>query len=109
MHRFIIQQFTGGRRIGKSLALSLLVVAGILFTSLVATTEKADAQFLFNQFRPSQPILTYSPGTPIPQSSVLGLLTSGGGRWFEFRPEFPNCQIYDFKPSGVAGNLRTLR
>ena len=95
--------------IGKSLLLSLLVIAGILFTSLVATTEKADAQIGFGQVTPPRPILSLSPGVPVAPSRILNLLTSGTGRWFEFRREGPICQIYDFKQSGVAGRLRTSR
>lgn len=108
MHKFIVQQLSRWR-IGKSLILSLLVVAGVLFTSLVATTEKVDAQIAFNQFTPPQPILTQSTGVAVSPSRILNLLTSGAGRWFEFRPELPMCQIYDFKPSGVPGRLRTVR
>jgi hypothetical protein len=100
---------TSRRSIRKPLILSLLVVAGILFTSLIATTEKVHAQIGFGQVTPPQPILTLSAGVPIAQSRILNLLTSGTGRWFEFRPDLQICQIYDFKPSNVAGRLRTLR
>jgi hypothetical protein len=96
--------------IGKSLILSLPVVAGILVTSLVATTEKVDAQIGFGQVTPPQPILTQSTGTPVISSRILNLLTSGTGRWFEFRPDVPRCQIYDFKSViGVPGSLQTVR
>jgi hypothetical protein len=108
MHR-VHYSATSRRSIRKPLILSLLVVAGILFTSLIATTEKVHAQIGFRQVTPPQPILTLSAGVPIAQSRILNLLTSGAGRWFEFRPDLQICQIYDFKPSGVAGRLRTVR
>lgn len=100
---------TSRQGVGKPLILSLLVIAGILFTSLIATIEKGHAQIGFGQVTPPQPILTLSAGVPIAPSRILNLLTSGTGRWFEFRPDLQTCQIYDFKPTGIAGRLRTSR
>jgi hypothetical protein len=108
MHR-IYDSVTSGRSIRKSLILSLLVAAGILFTSLVAAIEKVDAQIGFGQVTPPLPFISLSAGTPVASSRILNLLTSGTGRWFEFRSDIPMCQIYDFKPSGVPGRLRTVR
>lgn len=110
---YLVTSMLRGRSIRKSLILSLLVVAGILFTSLVATTEKVDAQISFNQVNPPQPILTLSAGVPVAPSGILNLLTSGNGRWFEFQPgsSFASslCLIYDFKPTVVPGSLQTSR
>lgn len=113
MHKFIVQQLSRWR-IGKSLILSLLVVAGILFTSLVATTEKVDAQLAFRQTTPPQPTFTYSGGLAIAPARILNLLTSAPyGRWFEFQPRsglgLSTCVIYHFTPLGVAGRLQTSR
>jgi len=113
MYRFIIRQVNRWS-IGKSLILSLLVVAGVLFTSLVATTQKVDAQIAFNQSTPPQPTFTYSTGVAVAPSRILNLLASAPyGRWFEFqpgsRPGSSICLIYHFTPLGGTGRLQTSR
>ena len=70
--------------IGKSLILASLLIGGTLFTSLVTTTEKVDAQIGFGQTTPPLPISSLSAGVPVAPSRILNLLTSGTGRWFEF-------------------------
>lgn len=80
------------KNLSKSLTLSLFVMGAILFSPFVGTTSKAEAQII-----------------PIRSSRIPALLASFRGRWLEIDRRNLICNIYDFKPSGTPGILRTVR